>query len=249
MTAAALTATFDIDDRQVRVPHTDADRALAVVIGSVAVAARTRLRYGPGRTCEPLARVLDGAITRAELAGLDPAQLILANGSIEPDEDIVRVRRKAHGKADWIASPTSHVRIVLEPAGLYVTGRAGATAALEEVTIGAFHGCNIDIDDARATAVYEALFEVIDPDLGVNIVDLGFVRAIRVDGRTAVITMTLTSAACPLTGVIEDQIRTELAGLSDVDDFRVDWVWLPAWQPSDITDSGREQLHAIGFTI
>jgi metal-sulfur cluster biosynthetic enzyme/ribosomal protein L22 len=246
---ATLTATFDIDERQVRVPHAEADRALTMVLGSAAVAARTQLRYGPGRTCEPLARVLDGAITRAELAGLDPAQLILATGSIEPDEDIVRVRRKAHGKADWIASATSHVRIVLEPAGLYATEHATVTAAADQATTGAFDGCHIDTGDARAAAVHEALFEVIDPDLGVNIVDLGFVRAIRVDGRTAVITMTLTSAACPLTGVMEDQIRTELTGSPDVDDFRVDWVWLPAWQPSDITDSGREQLHAIGFTI
>ena len=245
---ATLSATFDIDERQVRVPHAEANRALTMVLGSASAAARTRLRYGPGHTCEPLARVLDGAITRAELAGLDPAQLILAAGSVEPDEDIVRVRRKAHGKADWIASATSHVRIVLEPAGLYATEHAVA-AAVDQATSGAFDGCHIDTGDARAAAVHEALFEVIDPDLGVNIVDLGFVRAVRVDGRTAVITMTLTSAACPLTGVMEDQIRTELAGSPDVDDFRVDWVWLPAWQPSDITDSGREQLHAIGFTI
>jgi metal-sulfur cluster biosynthetic enzyme len=97
--------------------------------------------------------------------------------------------------------------------------------------------------------VREALSEVIDPDLGVNIVDLGFVRAVTIEERTAVITMTLTSAACPLTGVMEDQIRTELAALGDLDGFVVDWQWLPAWRPADITDSGREQLHAIGFTI
>jgi metal-sulfur cluster biosynthetic enzyme len=69
------------------------------------------------------------------------------------------------------------------------------------------------------------------------------------DGRTAVITMTLTSAACPLTGVLEDQIRAGLVPLSCVDDFRVDWQWIPAWRPADITGSGREQLRAIGFTV
>ena len=95
----------------------------------------------------------------------------------------------------------------------------------------------------------DALAEVIDPDLGVNIVDLGFVRGVVVDGRTAVITMTLTSAACPLTGVLEDQIRAGLGPLGCVDDFRIDWQWIPAWRPGDITDSGREQLRAIGFTI
>ena len=95
----------------------------------------------------------------------------------------------------------------------------------------------------------DALAEVIDPDLGVNIVDLGFVRDVALDGRTAVITMTLTSAACPLTGVLEDQIRAGLVPLGCVDEFRVDWQWIPAWRPADITDSGREQLRAIGFTI
>ncbi|MFZ0166643.1 MAG: hypothetical protein WAL12_23940, partial [Trebonia sp.] len=69
------------------------------------------------------------------------------------------------------------------------------------------------------------------------------------EGRTAVITMTLTSAACPLTHVMESQIRTGLAALDCVEDFRVDWQWLPAWRPADITDSGREQLGAIGFSF
>ena len=100
-----------------------------------------------------------------------------------------------------------------------------------------------------ARTVRDALSEVIDPDLGVNIVDLGFVRAVSIQERTAVITMTLTSAACPLTGVLENQIRTELAPLQHIDGFRVDWQWVPAWRPADMTDSGREQLRAIGFTL
>jgi metal-sulfur cluster biosynthetic enzyme len=100
-----------------------------------------------------------------------------------------------------------------------------------------------------AAAVREALLEVIDPDLGVNIVDLGFVRQVEIQDRMAVITMTLTSAACPLTSIMEDQIRAELAGLSDLAGFRIDWVWLPPWRPADITDSGRDQLRAIGFSL
>lgn len=103
--------------------------------------------------------------------------------------------------------------------------------------------------DERAVAVREALSDVIDPDLGVNIVDLGFVRAVVVQGETAVITMTLTSAACPLTGIMENQMRSGLARLDCIEGFRVDWQWIPAWRPADITDSGREQLRAIGFTI
>jgi metal-sulfur cluster biosynthetic enzyme len=61
--------------------------------------------------------------------------------------------------------------------------------------------------------------------------------------------MTLTSPACPLTGVMESQIRTGLAALGSVGDFRVDWQWVPPWRPADITDSGRDQLRAIGFNL
>ncbi len=91
---------------------------------------------------------------------------------------------------------------------------------------------------------------MIDPDLGVNIVDLGFVRAIEIDGDTAVITMTLTSPACPLAGTMEDQIRTQLvAKRRIVSDIRVNWVWAPAWRPDDISEDGRWQLAAIGFSF
>nr|WP_284982506.1 metal-sulfur cluster assembly factor [Arthrobacter sp. efr-133-TYG-118] len=107
--------------------------------------------------------------------------------------------------------------------------------------------------DPLADSVRELLYEVIDPDLGINIVDLGFVRNVTVEqGRVAIITMTLTSAACPLTEIMSDQMRAELLpaeGDRLVSDFRIEWQWVPAWKPSDITADGREQLQAIGFTI
>ena len=63
----------------------------------------------------------------------------------------------------------------------------------------------------------------------------------------AVIDMTLTSAACPLTDVIEDQSAAVLEGI--VDGFRINWVWMPPWGPDKITDDGREQLRALGFNV
>jgi metal-sulfur cluster biosynthetic enzyme len=94
----------------------------------------------------------------------------------------------------------------------------------------------------------EALRDVVDPELGVNVVDLGLVYGVSVDeGRMATIDMTLTSAACPLTDVIEDQTRDALEGL--VADFRINWVWMPPWGPDKITDDGREQLRALGFNV
>ena len=98
------------------------------MLGLDAVAARARLRFGPGRTCEPVARLLDRVIVQAEQAGLSPARLILAAGSVQAGEDIVRVRRTAHGQADWIASPTCRVQITLRPAGLHASGMTGPVA-------------------------------------------------------------------------------------------------------------------------
>lgn len=98
-------------------------------------------------------------------------------------------------------------------------------------------------------AVRERLFDVIDPDLGVNVVDMGFVLGIAVDGRHADITMTLTSAACPLTKIMEDQMRKELVDTGLVDDFAIRWQWTPAWTPAQITADGRDQLQAVGFSF
>ena len=110
-----------------------------------------------------------------------------------------------------------------------------------------------DVDVAAATPVSEedvteAMRDVVDPELGINVVDLGLVYGVTVtDDRTALIDMTLTSAACPLTDVIEDQTRQALEGL--VNDFRINWVWMPPWGPDKITDDGREMLRALGFNV
>ena len=94
----------------------------------------------------------------------------------------------------------------------------------------------------------EALRDVVDPELGINVVDLGLVYGLAMDqDRMATIDMTLTSAACPLTDVIEEQAASALEGL--VTDFRINWVWLPPWGPDKITEDGREQLRALGFNV
>ncbi len=99
----------------------------------------------------------------------------------------------------------------------------------------------------------EAMRDVVDPELGVNVVDLGLVYGIDVDeSNVAILDMTLTSAACPLTDVIEDQCRQALTGGPGpglVDDIRINWVWMPPWGPDKITDDGREQLRALGFRV
>lgn len=96
----------------------------------------------------------------------------------------------------------------------------------------------------------EAMRDVVDPELGINVVDLGLVYGISVDDdNVATVDMTLTSAACPLTDVIEEQARGALVKSGLVEDLKLNWVWLPPWGPDKITEDGREQLRALGFTV
>ncbi|HEV7931557.1 MAG TPA: metal-sulfur cluster assembly factor [Actinomadura sp.] len=96
--------------------------------------------------------------------------------------------------------------------------------------------------------ILEALKDVVDPELGINVVDLGLIYGINLSAdNVATLDMTLTSAACPLTDVIEDQAHSALDGL--VQGVKINWVWLPPWGPDKITDEGREQLRALGFNV
>lgn len=102
---------------------------------------------------------------------------------------------------------------------------------------------------AQLADLEEAMRDVVDPELGINVVDLGLVYGMRVEETTAILDMTLTSAACPLTDVIEDQSRNALVRSGLVDDLKINWVWMPPWGPDKITEDGREQLRALGFTV
>ena len=98
-----------------------------------------------------------------------------------------------------------------------------------------------------AEDVTEAMKDVIDPELGINVVDLGLVYGVHVDGGNAVIDMTLTSAACPLTDLLEEQTFAALDPITET--HRINWVWMPPWGMEKITEDGREQLRAIGFNL
>ena len=100
--------------------------------------------------------------------------------------------------------------------------------------------------------VEEAMRDVVDPELGINVVDLGLVYDVHIDtDASVVLDMTLTSAACPLTDVIEDQTAEALTGgpRPVASAFTINWVWLPPWGPDKITDDGRDQLRALGFNV
>ncbi|NLU81204.1 metal-sulfur cluster assembly factor [Rhodococcus sp. HNM0569] len=104
-------------------------------------------------------------------------------------------------------------------------------------------------DGQRLDDLEEAMRDVVDPELGINVVDLGLVYKITEDDDIVTVDMTLTSAACPLTDVIEDQSRNALVRSGLTDELRINWVWMPPWGPDKITEDGREQLRALGFTV
>jgi metal-sulfur cluster biosynthetic enzyme len=130
---------------------------------------------------------------------------------------------------------------------------AGETVEVPEVAVSEAAEKPVVTKKASHDDVEEAMKDVVDPELGINVVDLGLVYGVHVDDENVVtLDMTLTSAACPLTDVIEDQTRQALTtgpGGGLCQDFRINWVWLPPWGPDKITDDGREQLRALGFNV
>ncbi|MDY3126824.1 MAG: metal-sulfur cluster assembly factor [Corynebacterium sp.] len=102
---------------------------------------------------------------------------------------------------------------------------------------------------AKAFDATEYMRDVIDPELGINVVDLGLVYDIWFEGNAAHINMTLTSPACPLTDVLEEQVEAAIVGNKVADEVVLNWVWMPPWGPNMITEEGREQLQALGFSV
>jgi metal-sulfur cluster biosynthetic enzyme len=96
---------------------------------------------------------------------------------------------------------------------------------------------------ATDTDVREALRQVIDPEIGVNIVDLGLVYRIEVEGARARIAMTMTSPACPLADYLKDLVMSAIRRhVPDVVDVDVDLEWEPPWDPDMMSDEARRQL-------
>ena len=106
---------------------------------------------------------------------------------------------------------------------------------------------------SKAFDVTEFMRDVIDPELGINVVDMGLVYDLWFEednGKEIVmINMTLTSPACPLTDVIAEQVEDIVKANKLADAVRINWVWMPPWGPQMITEEGREQLQALGFAV
>lgn len=101
------------------------------------------------------------------------------------------------------------------------------------------------LDDDPA-AVRDALRTVIDPELGVDIVDLGLVYGVTVAGGRAMITMTTTTPACPIGSYLEDQVTWAVLRLPGILDVEVRVVHDPPWSPTLMADSARRMLGWMG---
>jgi metal-sulfur cluster biosynthetic enzyme len=91
-------------------------------------------------------------------------------------------------------------------------------------------------------AVYTELKQVYDPEIPVNIVDLGLVYDVKVEADKVQIQMTLTSQSCPEAKTIPDVMKRRLKGLDGVADVQIDIVWNPPWTPHKISPAGRAIL-------
>ena len=96
-------------------------------------------------------------------------------------------------------------------------------------------------------SVLAALHEVYDPELGINVVDLGLVYDVEIDGPRVVVTMTLTTPGCPLhdslTAAVDEAVHAFVPGVESVE---VNLVWEPPWSPNLITEAGRRELGWFG---
>jgi FeS assembly SUF system protein len=91
--------------------------------------------------------------------------------------------------------------------------------------------------------VREALKTVYDPEIGINIVDLGLIYGVAVQDEGLVdITMTLTTPGCPLSQVIGTQVREALDGMPGVTDVKLNLVWSPPWNPTMMTEDAKMEL-------
>jgi metal-sulfur cluster biosynthetic enzyme len=114
----------------------------------------------------------------------------------------------------------------------------------------AFADVTIDDDGMPAEAdLIKALKAVLDPEIGINIVDLGLVYGVdKADGK-AVVTMTLTSMGCPLTELLHQQVTLVLTRLPGVEEVDVDFTFSPPWSTDKISDEAKDELRAMGFAV
>jgi len=102
-------------------------------------------------------------------------------------------------------------------------------------------------NERTEATVLEALRQVIDPELGCNIVDLGLIYSVAITGKKVTIVMTLTTPGCPMHESIRWGAQTALLDLPEVEEAEIELVWDPPWHPSMMTEIGRNATGVTSF--
>ena len=100
----------------------------------------------------------------------------------------------------------------------------------------------------RQARIWEALKDVLDPELPISIVDMGLVYDVRLDASTVEIDMTFTATACPCMEFIMTDVRTRLLREPAIDEVKINVVWDPPWTNQRLSSEGRELLRAYGVS-
>jgi metal-sulfur cluster biosynthetic enzyme len=90
--------------------------------------------------------------------------------------------------------------------------------------------------------VLSKLREVLDPEVGINIVDLGLIYGVKVEGPKALINMTFTTPACPLLTFLVNSVESKVKELNGIEEVEVNFVWEPRWTPDRMIPEARKQL-------
>jgi metal-sulfur cluster biosynthetic enzyme len=101
----------------------------------------------------------------------------------------------------------------------------------------------------RTGPLWDALREVMDPEIPISLVDLGLIYDIRQDGGHVEVDLTFTATACPCMAFIHFDIQDRLQREPGVSEVTVNEVWTPAWTKARITPEGRETLRTFGVSM
>jgi metal-sulfur cluster biosynthetic enzyme len=103
--------------------------------------------------------------------------------------------------------------------------------------------------EERVERLWDALREVMDPEIPLSLVDLGLIYDIRVDGGTVEVDFTYTATACPCAHFIQWDIAERLQREAGVEDVRLNEVWNPPWTKARVTPEGRQKLKEVGVSL
>jgi len=95
--------------------------------------------------------------------------------------------------------------------------------------------------------VWEALRFVEDPELGIDVVNLGLIYDVAVEGPMVRVKMTLTSIGCPAADTLEFQVKEAVGSLEGVEHVELDWTFDPPWSPDLVSEEGRDMLISMGL--